>query len=106
MDRKLTSGHGYTIIEVLDFLIGRKYDIVAQAFITALRPSCVEVITGRATCNALPWRVRVVIDSDNVIRKIYQEVNINLPEGVAHGHALQMALKFGIDSPEVANWGN
>lgn len=89
---------GWSNIEVLEFLKGRKLDEVALAYIHSLRPSCIRVTTGMIKTNSIAWRVTVVVDEEDTIQTISQEAEVGLPEGVAHGHALHLALKYGIDS--------
>ena len=92
---------GWTCIEVLEFLKGKPYDAVALAYIHSLRPSYIRVTKGMTTLDARTWRVTVYINEDNTIRSIKQEVEVALPDGVAHGQALGVALKYGLDSEQV-----
>jgi hypothetical protein len=94
---------GYTSIKVLPFLVGRLWDNVALAYVHALRPSYIRVIEGAETLDAMTWRVTVRLNDDNKIREIEQEVEVWLPDGVEHGHALDHALAFGVDS-EQCKW--
>jgi len=93
---------GWTSIEVLSFLKGRKWDEVALGYVHALRPSSIRVTEGLCTMDARSWRVTVYIYPDKQIKKIEQEVEVSLPEGVNCGWAMNDALKYGIDSPQVA----
>lgn len=92
---------GRTSIEVLPLLKGRPWDAVALAYVHALRPSYIRVVCGEETCDGICWRVSVYVD-DGVITKITQEVEVALPEGVKHGHALAHALQYGLESEQVA----
>ncbi len=100
------SHRGYTSVEVLPFLTGRPWDDLALAYVHALRPSTIRVTTGGCKANAQTWRVTVFIDTlkSNLIRSIEQEVQVGLPDGVRNGHALDLALKYGVDSPQVKEW--
>jgi len=94
---------GYTDIEVLPFLKGKKWDEIAVGYVHGVRPDTIRVTTGMCKANAHPWRVTVIVDDENTILKITQEVEVALPSGVAHGEALGDALHYGIDSPQ-AKW--
>ena len=91
---------GYTLLEVLPMLVGKQWDAVALAYVHSLRPSYIRVIEGEETTDAICWRVTVYLEQ-GTIRKITQEVEVGLPEGVVHGHALQHALRWGLDSDQV-----
>ena len=94
---------GFLSLEVLQFLKKRKWDEIALAYIHSLRPSCIRVIKGECTCDAVDWRVTVYVDSTDIIEKVEQEVEVGLPNGIAHGSALCAAFKYGIDS-EYVKW--
>lgn len=100
---KKFNSRGYTSIDVLLFLIGKQWDDVALAYVHALRPSSIRVTTGMETLDSSTWRVTVVVDDNDLIKSIQQEVEVGLPENVAHGAALKMALEYGIDS-EQCQW--
>ena len=91
---------GYADIEVLPFLKGKKWDEIAVGYVHGLRPDTIRVTTGMLKANAHVWRVTVIVDEENIIKKITQEVEVALPSGVAHGEALGVALHYGIDSPQ------
>lgn len=91
---------GYSDIEVLPFLKGKKWDEIAVGYVHGLRPSQIRVTTGMCKLNAHVWRVTVFIDEEDTIERITQEVEVALPSGVAHGEALDAALQYGIDSPQ------
>ena len=84
---------GWTTIEVLPFLRGLAYDDLARSYVHALRPSEVRVSTGLLKSDAITWRVTVMVDDANTIAEITQEVEVALPSGVAHGHALDCELR-------------
>ena len=93
-------------IEVLELLRGKPWDDLALALVHGLRPSAIRVSKGATTLDSWTWRVTVIVDKDNIIESISQEVEVGLPEGVAHGQALRHALKYGgIDSPQ-CQWHN
>ena len=81
---------GYTVIEVLHFLRGHSWDEIARAYLHALRPSEVRVIAHDAPTktDAVVWRVTTYLDVDGAIDRIVQEVEVELPDGVAHGFDL------------------
>ncbi len=97
------NSRGNMSIDMLSFLIGKQWDDVALAYIHALRPSSIRVTTGMKTLDCRTWRVTVIVDVNDLIKSIQQEVEVGLPESVAHGQALSIALKYGIDS-EQCQW--
>ncbi len=95
---------GWKSIPVLEFLKGRRLDEVVMGYVHALRPSSVRITEGLMTCDASVWRVTVFVKKIKhtfFVDSISQEVEVLLPEGVAHGDALNLALRYGINSPEV-----
>jgi hypothetical protein len=90
---------GYLSIEVLPFLKGRPVDDIALAYIHALRPSRVRVSFGLVTCDAMPWRVTVIVDEHDQIHSVQQEVNVGLPEPFGCGYELEHYLRTGVHSP-------
>lgn len=87
------NSRGYTSIEVLDFLSGKPWDDVALGFCHALRPSIIRVVTNGTQLDSRTWRLTVYIDENNLIKKIFQEVEVGLPEGVRNGHELSKRIK-------------
>jgi hypothetical protein len=102
-----SSRYGFLSVELLGFLTGKPWDEVALAYVSALRPSYIRVIrhNGSQTMDAMNDRVTVHLGEDDKIEDITQEVQVWLPERVAHGDALRIALKYGIDSPQ-CQWHN
>lgn len=95
------NSRGWTSINVLSFLNGKKWDEVALAYVHALRPSGIRVTTGLCTMDSRVWRVTVILEDDNVtIREISQEVEVGLPEGIKHAYHLRTALSCGVGSKE------
>lgn len=94
-----------TVIEVLPELKGKLWNEVTLAFVHGLRPSAIRVTEGVMTCDGVTNRVTVLVDEKNHIKKITQEVEVGLPEKVAHASALHDALRYGIDSPQ-CQWHN
>ena len=76
----------YCSIDVLPFLIGRKWDGRALAFVHCLRPSYIRVTSGEETSDAKCWRVTVHVDANDIIRSIDQEVQVGLAHDWQHGH--------------------
>ena len=74
---------GYTVIRVLEFLNGRRWDDIALAYVHALRPSSIRVSAGIITCDCRAWRVTVMIDDNKIIDYIEQEVDVALPERIS-----------------------
>ena len=92
---------GFLSLDVLPFLVGRKWDTVSLAYVHSLRPSSLRVVTDGIQLDARPWRVTVWIDENDFIKKIQQEVKVGLPDECNSGSALKDALKYGIDSEQV-----
>ncbi len=86
--------YGFYVVRVLPELEGKPWNDVTKAYMRALRPSSVRVIPdGEAmTSDANLWRVTVNLTRSGLIRRIDQEVEVDLPEGVDHGHALHCKL--------------
>lgn len=82
----------WTSIEILPFLIGRKWDEIALAYVHAVRPTYIRVVRSSQTLDAREGRVTVNVDKDDIITNIEQEVQVALPEGIAHGHHLECVL--------------
>ena len=76
---------GYTIIEVLHFLRGCTWGEEALAFVHALRPTSIRVTNGEEKTDARCWRVTVLVDEGDVIRRIEQEVEVGLAPGWRYG---------------------
>jgi hypothetical protein len=89
---------GFTSIEVLHFLKGRKWDEIALGYVHAVRPSSIRVTTGVQTLDAYSWRVTVFVDENDTIERITQEVEVGLYGNVEDGHHLDMALQHATDS--------
>lgn len=92
---------GSLCLDVLPFLVGHKWDVVALGYVHSLRPSCVRVTKGAIKTDSREWRVTVYVDKKNVITNIEQEVAVGLPAQCANGEALQYALQFGLESEQV-----
>ncbi|MES2367179.1 MAG: hypothetical protein V4563_14980 [Pseudomonadota bacterium] len=85
---------GYTVIDVLQFLNGKPWDAVALAYVHALRPSHLRVVTTGIQLDAQTWRVTVWLNPDGkTIKHIEQEVEVGLPEGIEHGENLRRTLE-------------
>ena len=91
-------------IPVLEFLWGRKLDEVVTSYLHALRPSMVRITESCINLDCCRWRVTVLVKKIKrtfFVNRIEQEVPVLLPDGVAHGDALRLALRYGISSPQV-----
>ena len=83
---------GFTSILVLPFLNGQPWDDLARAYVHALRPSRVRVSESWITCDAMLWRVTVML-KNGVVAYIEQEVEVDLSSGEwQNGHELRCAL--------------
>ena len=76
---------GFTVIDVLPFLVGRKWDEHALAFVHTIRPSAIRVTDGAEKSDAYCWRVTVSVDKDAIIQSIVQEVVVGLVAEWQHG---------------------
>lgn len=47
--------YGWLSVDVLPFLIGKKWDEVALAYVRSLRPSYIRVTKGEQTCDGRTW---------------------------------------------------
>ena len=94
---------GFSCLPVLPALVGKKWDCIALAFVHSLRPSAIRVIVydGCGTLDAWDWRVTVYLNVDMTIRRIEQEVEVGLPDGITNGHSLSIAQIYGTDSPQM-----
>jgi hypothetical protein len=101
VDYEEPESKGFLCLEVLPFLKGRKWDVIALGYVHSLRPSSIRVTKGVCTCDACTWRVTVVLDETDTIKSIEQEAEVGLPAQCAHGDALQSALHYGLDSEQV-----
>lgn len=93
----VSDARGFTLIPVLDFLKGRKWDEIALAYVGALNPKCIRVTRGECTCDAMSERVTVFVDKQDIIQSIDMSVTVHLPDGVDHGHHLSTIIRHGPD---------
>jgi hypothetical protein len=72
---------GFCHVPMLEFLNGRKWDDYAMAIVHSLRPSALRTsITGALKCDAVMWRVTVLLNEDGTIKEIWQEAEVGLPD--------------------------
>jgi len=95
--------YGTTSIRILNMLIGKKWDEAALNYVHSVRPSSIRVTNGCTTMDSVPWRATVEVDCNNIIVEVSQEVVVGLDGGFTCGEHLEMALKYGSDSPQ-SNW--
>ena len=82
-----SKSYGYALVPVLHFLVGRPWDEHAQAFLRTLRPSSVRVHPmDECKTDARPWRVTVVLDKEGLVRRVEQEVEVDLAMDWVNGH--------------------
>ncbi len=84
---------GWLSVTVLPELTGAHLDEVALGFIHGLNPKGVRLCRHGQNDDAHTGRASVHVDDDNRILRVELEVEVALPEGVQHGHALKMALE-------------
>jgi hypothetical protein len=85
---------GYTVVRVLPDLEGKRWGETAEAYLRSLRPSRVRVIKAGEpmTSDAWLWRVTVQLTAGGLVHSIEQEVEVDLPPGIDHGHHLGRML--------------
>lgn len=86
---------GYTTIRVLHQLVGKPWSVITGAYVSALRPSTVRVVTAGAAVetDAVLWRVTVYLTPAGCVEQIEQEVEVALPPGARSGYELDSALR-------------
>lgn len=87
--------YGFLCVRALPELEGKPWNDVTRAYMRSLRPSVVRVVPdgGVITSDAKLWRVSVYLTAAGTIRLVEQEVEVDLPFGVEHGHALRCKLE-------------
>lgn len=86
---------GFTVFPLLECYWGRKFDAAVYYALSAFNPTAIRVIRNMMTADAYSGRVTVQVDKNNIIERIEQEVRVILPEGIQHGHAMQIVLDGG-----------
>lgn len=86
--------YGFNVVRVLPDLEGKPWNEVTQAYMRSLRPSSVRVVPDGApmTSDAKLWRVTVHLTASGSVHRVEQEVEVDLPDGVAHGYDLTCRL--------------
>lgn len=103
---EMGKSYSFTSFQILEFLTGKPWDEVALACCTAFNPSYIRVTDGLVNLDGRVGRITVLIDENTkLIKKITQEVRVELPEKIRSGSALMYAIKYGIDSPQ-CQWFN
>jgi len=103
---EMGKSYSFTSFQILEFLTGKPWDEVALACCTAFRPTYIRVTEGIINLDARTGRITVYIDENTkLIKKITQEVQVELPEKIVSGSALKYAIEYGIDSPQ-CQWFN
>ncbi len=87
--------YGFSCVRVLPDLVGKPWNEVTSACTRSLRPSRVRVVIGDSpvTSDAVLWRVTVYLDSLMMVRRIEQEVEVDLPDGVENGFDLRRRME-------------
>jgi hypothetical protein len=80
-------------LPMLTQLNGLPWDELTLAYVSTLRPSYIRVVqsNGGVTADSRAWRVTVTLKDQRIVA-IEQETPIQLPTGIAHGHAMARAL--------------
>lgn len=80
---------------MLPELVGKPWNAITEAYMRALRPSRVRVVRDGepVTSDAVTWRVTIHLTVSGSIRRVEQEVEVGLPDGVDHGHALRCKME-------------
>ena|SRR5664279_235123 len=87
-----TDRRGWADLPVLDCLNGKKWDDLALALVSGLRPDSIRVSRGEVTCDSRLGRVTVFVDEDNIIESLSIESQVTLPDGVENGGDLMTKL--------------
>lgn len=83
---------GFTSIEPLPFLHGKKWDEYALAFVLTLNPKYLRVTSGPTTMDSRMGRMTITVDDEGIIQNIDYEVAIGLPEGAECGEDMDRYL--------------
>lgn len=84
---------GSTVVEILEFLKGKPFDDKILAYIYGFRPSSVRISYGSIKLDAHTNRVTIWLDEKDTVRKIYQEIDVGLPDEIENGYALDQLME-------------
>lgn len=87
-----TGSYGFCVLPVLPYLIGRRWDDIALAFVSSLKPESIRVTQGETKTDAITGRVTIYVDQNYLIQEIFQEASVWLPDGVEHGDDLMSRI--------------
>lgn len=79
---------GWTEIDVLPELIGKKWGPIPLGLCHVVRPSSIRVTTGETKCDASTWRLTVYVDKDDIIQSLHQEVEFGGTDEVGSGYEM------------------
>ena len=83
----------YTTICVLPELTGKPWNNAALSLVSGLRPSRIRVSEGGVHADSVHWRVTVFVNPDKTIKRIEQEVVIDIPRGVENAWHLDNIMR-------------
>ena len=105
-----TAGFCFTCVDVLPGLVGKPWDEYALAWCESLRPSAIRVTSDYVTLDSYLWRVTVMVDDNNIIKRVSQEVRVASTLRAWHGSQMSRYYETGElpkdpPSSEVIGWG-
>lgn len=82
-------------LNVLPELHGVTWCDVTLAYVSALKPSVIRVVfeDDGVKCDVCSHRVTVILNRLGFITSVHQELDVQLPAWVHHGHQLEQELK-------------
>ena len=83
----------FITVRVLSELIGKPWNEITLAYVSAVNPSLIRVTSGIVTADAVRGRVTVFLGEDGNIEYVEQEESVSLPPSIANGYELEQALK-------------
>lgn len=91
----MSQRYGFSCVRVLPELVGKPWNDITKAYMRSLRPSRVRVVRDGdpVTSDAVSWRVTVYLTTSGSIHHVEQEVEVDLPDGVDHGHMLRCKME-------------
>lgn len=70
----------YIEITILPEFTGQPLDDLLYVYVTAFKPTAIRVVNRGQTLDAMPGRITISVDKNNLVEKITQEVSVaNMP---------------------------
>lgn len=90
-----SSGYSFSTMRVLEFLNGLPWDDLALTYVMALNPTRIRVTTGYITLDAVPNRITVYLEKDDVtISDIEMEISVMTSPLIQNGSELSYKLRM------------